>query len=168
MKRLFSRFIRGDNFHLCDKPHRARRWWWTKVYTNTGTTENKHERGPLCVTTVRAFRSTLLRKHSPVSLPFLTNIPLTVSQKSPQNMLHEQHPPDTNVAGQMDRLEKEEEAARLAREKQLRSSQRLQVTADRRSRFRCIWLFVGAAVEALSPAECLLPNRVGASCWGLC
>lgn len=30
----------------------------------------------------------------------------------------------------MDQLEKEEEAARLAREKQLRSSQRLQVTTE--------------------------------------
>lgn len=42
----------------------------------------------------------------------------------------------TNAAEQMDRLEEEEEAARLAREKQLRSSQRLQVTGGRRSRLK--------------------------------
>lgn len=69
-----------------------------------------------------------------------------------------QHLPDTNDAGQMDRLDKEEEAARLAREKQLRSSQRLQVTADRRSGLGCCSL-----VLPLSLSACCYSGAVGGS-----
>ena len=77
----------------------------------------------------------------------------------------------------MDRLEKEEEAARLAREKQLRSSQRLQVTGDRSSRstiVSCsgvggpyIGTFLGSNVCMCSTIRCHLCIGEGAKGEGL-